>query len=287
MSGDSPGAEVDADTKAGTRCAVLPCFDMICADCFSDVKHLFQDPDHRTQADAIECPYCEMVMQPHYVPITMTTAEELETPDETIDQPADDQSTIIRGVYNGPHTKTLALLRDIEAMQEESAPLVAKGEAPLKCVVFSEFTSHLDLIGRALTDHNHTYIRIDGSMSLPKRKAVMDALNTDPRATILLASIKAAGQGLNLTAASRAFIMEPMWNPAAETQAVDRIYRIGQTRAVRIKRYHMAESIEGKIVELQRKKVALADVSMNRNHGNLSKKELRERHFMEIKALFK
>ena len=172
-------------------------------------------------------------------------------------------------------------------MQEQSKALIVKGEPPLKCVVFSEFTSHLDLIGRALYDDGKTFLRIDGSMTLNKRKKVMDDLNTENDATILLASIKAAGQGLNLTAASRAFIMEPMWNPAAEAQAVDRIYRIGQKREVIIKRFQMADSIELKIVELQKRKQALADVSMNRNHSNLSKKESREAHFNEIRALFK
>jgi SNF2 family DNA or RNA helicase len=171
-------------------------------------------------------------------------------------------------------------------MQEDSKPLIERDEPPLKCVVFSEFTSHLDLIERALNDRGKAFVRIDGTMTLGRRKKVMDAFNTDNNATILLASIKAAGQGLNLTAASRAFIMEPMWNPAAETQAVDRIYRIGQKREVFIKRFQMADSIELKIVELQKRKQALADVSMNRNHSHLSKKELREKHFAEIKALF-
>ena len=285
LSGDSPSAEAEAAATADVRCVVLPCLDVVCVDCFSRQDHLFSNPDHHSEGDAIECPFCQMAIAPHYIPITTNTAQELETPPETLDQAIDD--TPKQKSYYGPHTKTLALLRDIQAMQSDSAPLVASGEPPLKCIVFSEFTSHLDLIGRALTAHNHSYIRIDGTMSLSKRKAVMDALNTDATATILLASIKAAGQGLNLTAASRAFIMEPMWNPAAETQAVDRIYRIGQKRAVQIKRYHMAESIEGKIVELQRRKQALADISMNRNHEGLSKKELREKHFQDIRALFK
>ena len=172
-------------------------------------------------------------------------------------------------------------------MKDLSEPLVASGESPLKCVVFSEWTTHLDLIERALTDYGHTFVRIDGKMSLPKRRKVLDALNADDSVTILLASIKAAGQGLNLTAASRVFIMEPLWNPAAEVQAVDRVHRIGQKREVIITRYRMENSIEQKIGELQQKKIKLADVSMNRNYKKLSQKELREQNLKDIAALFK
>ena len=282
LGGESPRVEVE-DAAGDARCFVLPCFDIVCRDCFASIKESFDSrPDH----SPISCPYCHLTMAAQYVAITPRTAQELESPEENPDQ-VSDKVQKPQYFYNGPHTKTRALLRDIEDMDRESKKLENQGEPPIKCVVFSEFTSHLDLIGRALKDHDKSFLRIDGSMSLSKRKAVLDALNNDPTAKILLASIKAAGQGLNLTAASRAFIMEPMWNPAAETQAVDRIYRIGQKREVTIKRFQMADSIEGKIVELQQRKQALADVSMNRNHANLSKKEQREKHFNDIRALFK
>jgi SNF2 family DNA or RNA helicase len=105
--------------------------------------------------------------------------------------------------------------------------------------------------------------------------------------TILLASTKAAGQGLNLTAASRAFIMEPMWNPAAEAQAVDRIYRIGQKREVFIKRYQIEDSIEEKIVQLARKKQDLAKKAMDRTKEmKMSKTKQREEKMKDIVALF-
>src|SRR5437016_5811831 len=158
--------------------------------------------------------------------------------------------------YGRPHTKAKEILRVQRDMKAESKAFVGQGEAPLKCVIFSEFTSHLDLIQRALSDNNYESVRIDGTMNLSKRRKVLDTFNSDDSVTILLASIKAAGQGLNLTAASRAFIMEPMWNPAAEEQAVDRIYRIGQKREVMIRRYHMARSVELKIMELKKKKQA-------------------------------
>ena len=275
-SGDS------SDGSDGVRCYVLPCYDVVCRDCFEDVKGSF---DGQPDTAPVTCSFCQATIASQYVTISALNAEGLElAPDETI---PDEHSGQELRYYGGPHTKTKALLKDIQEMKELSEPLVANGEPPLKCVVFSEWTAHLDLIERALTDYGHTFVRIDGKMSLPKRRKVLDALNADDGVTILLASIKAAGQGLNLTAASRVFIMEPLWNPAAEVQAVDRVHRIGQKREVIITRYRMEDSIEQKIGELQQKKIKLANVSMNRNYKKLNQKELREQNLKDIAALFK
>ncbi|EXJ74547.1 uncharacterized protein A1O5_02843 [Cladophialophora psammophila CBS 110553] len=274
--------KAEDDEEQALRCFILPCFDLVCADCFNPTKPSF---DSMTDKEVITCPFCSAQITAQYVGFSGSTAQDiLVAPDDTIAQQEEDECA---QTYTGPHTKTRALLADIEQMNQESEALEAAGEAPLKCVVFSEFTSHLDLIERALTDHGHCFVRIDGTMSLNSRKKSLDALASDNTIRILLASIKAAGQGLNLTAASRAFIMEPMWNPAAEAQAVDRIYRIGQKRPVLVKRYQIENSIEGKIVELQRRKQQLADVSVNQNYKQLSKQEVREQHMKEILALFK
>lgn len=278
------------EDEEGVRCYILPCYDLICADCFAPEKASFDGvPDEQ----AVSCPWCSAAIAAQYVGFSGATAQEIKiAPDDTMaEADSEEDDKMARAAYKGPHTKTRALLADIAAMGKESEPLVAAGEPPLKCVVFSEFTSHLDLIERALSDQGYEFVRIDGKMSLSTRKKSLDALASDDNITILLASIKAAGQGLNLTAASRAFIMEPMWNPAAEAQAVDRIYRIGQKRPVFVKRYQMEDSIERKIVELQKRKQQLADVSMNQNHKQLSKQlskqDVRERHLKEILALFK
>ena len=282
ISKDIVKVEVEDEDQA-LRCFVLPCFDLICCDCFGTVKPTF---DGTPNKDAVTCPFCSAEIAAQYVGFSGSTAQEiLVAPDDTI-AVEEGEEEFVR-VYNGPHTKTRALLEDIDQMSHDSKEVEAAGEAPLKCVVFSEFTSHLNLIERALSDRGYSFVRIDGTMSLNARKKSLDALASDDNVKILLASIKAAGQGLNLTAACRAFIMEPMWNPAAEAQAVDRIYRIGQTRPVLVKRYQMEDSIEGKIVELQKRKQQLADVSVNQNYKQLSKQEVREQHMKEILALFK
>lgn len=284
----SDNAQGEIDDDDAVRCYVLPCFDLVCADCFDPVKSGLDGLDNTA---ATTCSFCSATISAQYVGFSGLTAQEIRVaPADTIadaDVNGNDGVNPTATSYTEPHTKTKALLRDIAQMNQDSKPLEEAGEAPMKCVVFSEFTSHLDLIERALNDQGHRFVRIDGRMSLPNRKKALDALASDPSIKILLASIKAAGQGLNLTAASRAFIMEPMWNPAAEAQAVDRIYRIGQTRPVLVKRYHMDGSIERKIYELQKRKQQLAEVSMNQNHKQLSKQEVREKHMKEILALFK
>ena len=281
LSGESPSSE--GDESSGVHCYMLPCYDTFCSDCFKKHRAVF---DENGEDEAMQCPFCDLVIAAQYVAVEGSIAEVLEAGDV----PEKEKKVPGRkgkDTYTGPHSKTKMLLTDIMQMKQDSDKLIAQGEKPVKCVIFSEFTSHLDLIGRALTDNGFDFVRIDGSMSLPKRKKVLNALASDDDTTILLASIKAAGQGLNLTAASRAFIMEPMWNPAAEAQAVDRIYRIGQEREVKIIRYIMEDSIEEQIVILQKKKQKLADVSLSKDHKTLSKKEAREHHMKEILALFK
>lgn len=280
IGGDSP---TDDDEAEAVRGYMLPCYDLVCNDCFERNRQPFDDAFH---GSLIDCPFCKLAIRPNPISIT---AQGLESSRLPSDNPKTEETVKCTKFYAGPHTKTKALLADLDTMRQESLAYTSRDEPPLKAVIFSEFTSHLDLIERALTDHDHakSFVRIDGTMSLPRRRRVLDALASDNNITILLASIKAAGQGLNLTAASRAFIMEPMWNPAAEQQAVDRIYRLGQTREVWIKRYQMEDSIEMKIMEIQRKKQALADISMERNHEKLSRKEEREGHMRDLLSMFK
>ena len=90
------------------------------------------------------------------------------------------------------------------------------------------------------------------------RAELVDTFQSDPSKTVFLLSLKAAGFGLNLTAASYAILYDPWWNPAAEAQAIDRIHRIGQTKPVIAYRLITAGSVEEKIRSLQHEKAALA-----------------------------
>ncbi|EJW02834.1 hypothetical protein EDEG_02775 [Edhazardia aedis USNM 41457] len=96
-------------------------------------------------------------------------------------------------------------------------------------------------------------------MTLTQRKAAIEQFNSDPKITVFLISLKAGGVALNLTEASRVFLMDLWWNPAVEEQAMDRIHRIGQHRPIRINRIIIEDSIESRILKLQEKKKALFD----------------------------
>lgn len=155
----------------------------------------------------------------------------------------------------------------------------------LNSVIFSGWTSHLDLIQIALEDNNIPYVRLDGKMSRVKRNASLDAFRDDPSVTVILVSIMAGGLGLNLTTANKVYVMEPQFNPAAEAQAIDRVHRLGQTREVTATRFIMDESFEEKMLELQKKKQNLADLSMNR--GKLDRSESAKQKLEELRSLFR
>lgn len=129
-----------------------------------------------------------------------------------------------------------------------------KAEPRSKSVVFSQFTSFLDLLGPALEQNNISFLRFDGSMSQKERAKVLAEFAERPRFTILLLSLRAGGVGLNLTCAKRVFMMDPWWSFAVEAQAIDRVHRMGQTEAVDVVRFVVDGSIEEKMLRVQERK---------------------------------
>jgi superfamily II DNA or RNA helicase len=128
-----------------------------------------------------------------------------------------------------------------------------------KALVFSQWTSLLDLIEPLLKARGVRFTRLDGST--PDRGAVVKSFQDDDSMSVMLLSLKAGGVGLNLTAADHVFLMDPWWNPAAEDQAADRAHRIGQDRPVLVHRLVAAETVEERILALQEKKRSLAQVA--------------------------
>ena len=107
---------------------------------------------------------------------------------------------------------------------------VKRAEPLTKGVVFSQFTSFLDLIEPALSAANIAHLRFDGTMSQKDRASTLKAFAEKPRFTILLLSLRAGGVGLNLTCAKRVYMMDPWWSFAVEAQAIDRVHRMGRLR---------------------------------------------------------
>ncbi|DAZ92986.1 TPA: hypothetical protein N0F65_006341 [Lagenidium giganteum] len=144
----------------------------------------------------------------------------------------------------------------LAALKVELREVMAKKE---KALVISQWTSFLDVAAQHLREvRGLRFGMLDGRMNSRERELAIAAFQVDDRLDVLLMSLRTGGMGLNLTAASHVFIMEPSWNPSIENQAVDRAHRYGQTRPVRIVRMLMKDTIEERVLELQKRKMAQA-----------------------------
>lgn len=137
-----------------------------------------------------------------------------------------------------------------------------------KILIFSQFTSMLSLIEEQLTAHKMDYTKLTGQTR--KRAEAIDAFQSG-KVPIFLISLKAGGVGLNLTAADTVIHYDPWWNPAVEDQASDRAWRIGQDKPVFVYKLIMNQSIEEKIINLQKTKAELAQSILSIDHENESK----------------
>jgi superfamily II DNA or RNA helicase len=144
-----------------------------------------------------------------------------------------------------------------------------------KTLVFSQFTSMLSLVKQRLDEEAIPYAYLDGRTR--DRQARVQQFQDDPDCKVFLISLKAGGLGLNLTAADYIFLLDPWWNPAVESQAIDRAHRIGQTRPVFAYRLIARDTVEEKVLELQAQKRALADAIINADNSlirNMGREEL-------------
>jgi superfamily II DNA or RNA helicase len=129
-----------------------------------------------------------------------------------------------------------------------------------RALVFSQWTSLLDLIEPHLTSNDIGFVRLDGSTV--DRAGVVNKFQADDGPPVMLLSLKAGGTGLNLTAADHVFLVDPWWNPAVEDQAADRAHRIGQDKPVMVYRLVARDTVEERILELQERKRGLADAAL-------------------------
>ncbi|KAJ1814862.1 hypothetical protein LPJ75_002594, partial [Coemansia sp. RSA 2598] len=187
-------------------------------------------------------------------------------------------------------TKAATLIQDIKTIRrrqwisdahfavDQSDPCVRSRKEELeqfpetreKCVVFSQWTGMLDIIEPLLRANGIRFTRLDGKMSRNAREENLRVFKNDPEVEVFLVSLRAGGFGLNLTHATHAFLMDAFWNPSVENQAIDRIYRLGQRCPVTVTRYFIKDSIEEKIMKLQRRKARIVDISLmdsTRNKG--------------------
>ncbi|XP_036369367.1 DNA excision repair protein ERCC-6-like [Octopus sinensis] len=151
-----------------------------------------------------------------------------------------------------------------------------------KCVVFSQSAKMLDIIQKILKNLKYKYVRMDGKViKLEERARIIRKFETDESICIFLMTTQVGGVGLNLTVADRIIIVDPSWNPATDNQAVDRVYRIGQTKNVIIFRLMTCGSVEEKIYIRQ-----LFKQSIHRQTTKESKDPFRYFTKQDLKQLF-
>jgi SNF2 family DNA or RNA helicase len=129
-----------------------------------------------------------------------------------------------------------------------------------KALVFSQWTSLLDLVEPHLARAGIRFTRLDGSTR--DRAAVVASFQDEQGPEVMLISLKAGGTGLNLTAADHVFLLDPWWNPAVEDQAADRAHRIGQDRPVNVYKLVAKDTVEEGILALQERKRSLSDAAL-------------------------
>ncbi|KAL4394593.1 hypothetical protein S83_004920 [Arachis hypogaea] len=147
-----------------------------------------------------------------------------------------------------------------------------------KSIVFSQWTSFFDLLENPLRRKGIDFLRYDGKLTQKQRENVLSEFNTK-EIRVLLMSLKAGGVGLNLTAASNVFIMDPWWNPAVEEQAIMRIHRIGQKRRVVVRRFIVKGTVEDRLQQVQARKERMIA-------GALTDDDVRTARIQDLKMLF-
>ncbi|KXJ93292.1 SNF2 family N-terminal domain-domain-containing protein [Microdochium bolleyi] len=194
-----------------------------------------------------DCPRC-------HIPLSI----DLEQPEIEQDEVMVKKSSIINRIRMENWTSSSKIELLVHALHK-----LRSDNASHKSIIFSQFTSMLQLIEWRLRRAGITTVMLDGSMSPAQRQASINHFMTDTNVECFLVSLKAGGVALNLTEASRVFIVDPWWNPAAEWQSADRCHRIGQTRPCTITRLCIEDSVESRIVALQEKKANMINSTIN------------------------
>ncbi|TMS21695.1 Helicase-like transcription factor [Larimichthys crocea] len=192
-----------------------------------------------TEQNVARCPLCRSEIK---------TNELVEFPQEEMEEEKSTNSEKWR-----TSSKVQALMGNLLRLRCE--------DSSIKCLVVSQFTRFLSILETPLREHGFTFVRLDGTMSQKRRTQVIQEFQSSAADSpaVMLLSLKAGGVGLNLTAASRVFLMDPAWNPATEEQCIDRCHRLGQTRNVVVTKFIVKDSVEESMMKIQRQKQDLVE----------------------------
>ncbi|CAN0154117.1 unnamed protein product [Ectocarpus fasciculatus] len=183
----------------------------------------------------------------------------------------------------------------LKALVEKLAGIHAKDPSS-KSLVFSQFNSSLEWLKRTLPKKGFQFRTLTGNMSRTQRTAALTAFANDPPTTVFLLSVRSGAVGINLTQANNVFLLEPLLNLALEKQAIGRVYRLGQARHVTVTKLVLKDSIETRILALQKKQAAQGSASAavgapsssssNGVAGNIARDNAKDLKIGEYNALF-
>lgn len=216
--------------------------------------------DYSATLGNVSCPSCSV---PLTVDLTTKSSVEKVTPR-------------VKGRKRSGILSRLASLADfktstkIDALREEVRNMI-EHDGSAKGIVFSQFTSFLDLIQFSLEKSGIKCVQLNGAMNITEKGRAIDTFTNDPDCRIFLMSLKAGGVALNLTVASHVFLMDPWWNPAVESQAQDRIHRIGQFKPIKSTRFVIKDTVEERILQLQEKKQLVFEGTVGDSPDAMSK----------------
>ena len=168
----------------------------------------------------------------------------------------------------------------IERTMQLVSDIVAKDPTE-KILIFSQFTSLLDLLEVPMLERHMRYQRYDGSMSMSDRADAIERFMDNADERIMLLSLKAGNAGLNLANASQVIILDPFWNPYVEEQAIDRAHRMPQQREVTVHRVLVPDTVEDRICQIQDKKREMIDTALDeKSSKSLTRLGARELRFI-------
>ncbi|XP_019181191.1 PREDICTED: putative SWI/SNF-related matrix-associated actin-dependent regulator of chromatin subfamily A member 3-like 3 isoform X2 [Ipomoea nil] len=246
----------------------------------------------RKDSENTECPIClESPDDPVFTPCAHTMCRECLL--SSWRNPSSGMCPICRRVLNRNELitspKATKFRIDVNKDWKESSKVtklmdclqrIRNSKSGEKSIVFSQWTLFLDLLEIPLKKSGIGFLRFDGKTQQKQREKVLNEFSETTEKMVLLMSLKAGGVGLNLTAASNVFLMDPWWNPAVEEQAIMRIHRIGQKRTVCVRRFIVKETVEERMQQVQARKQKMIA-------GALTDDEVRSARIEELKMLFR
>ena len=237
------------------------CHHKFCRICVSEYVESFNGDTSK-----LKCPVCHIGL-----------SIDLEAPAIEMDLDAVDKTSIVNRIDMAGNWKSST---KVEALMEELYKS-RSDRVTTKSIVFSQFTSMLDLVEWRLKRAGFSTVKLQGSMTPSQRQSSIKYFLETPSVEVFLVSLKAGGVALNLVEANQVFILDSWWNPSLDTgQAADRIHRIGQHRPIRIVKLVIEDSIESRIIELQEKKANMVKATLDHDERAANKLSAEDMQFL-------